>query len=278
MPELPEVETVCRGLRPLLEGRRIAAVEVRRHDLRRPVPADLAHRLEGRRIEAVRRRAKYGLVALSGGSTLLFHLGMSGRFRHVRAGANDTAPAAHDHVVLETDAGDRVVFNDARRFGLLVLADSAMLDAHPLLRDLGPEPLDDAFTPGYLRRALAHRRTSLKAALMDQRLVAGLGNIYVAEALHRARLSPRRGTHSIGPARAARLVAAIRAVLEEAIAAGGSSLRDHARVDGGLGYFQHRFRVYDRAGAPCPRADCGGTIQRLVQAGRSTFWCAGCQR
>ena len=278
MPELPEVETVCRGLAPWLVGRVLQRITVRRRDLRRPVPADLASRLAGRRVTAVSRRGKYALVATAGGPVLIVHLGMSGRIRLVRAGANDHAPGVHDHVVFATDAGDRLVFNDARRFGLLALAEADALDSHPLLRDLGPEPLGEAFTPAYLRTTLARRRTSLKAALMDQRVVAGLGNIYVSEALHRARLSPCRGTASLGPLRARRLVAAIRAVLEEAIAAGGSSLRDHARIDGELGYFQHRFRVYERAGAQCPRPDCDGTVRRIVQAGRSSFYCPACQR
>ncbi len=279
VPELPEVETVCRGLAPWLVGRVLQRITVRRRDLRRPVPADLAARLEGRRVVAVSRRGKYALIGTaSGGPVLILHLGMSGRIRLVRAGANDHALGVHDHVVFATDAGDRLVFNDARRFGLLALAEPDGPDAHPLLRDLGPEPLGGDFTADHLRAALARRRTSLKAALMDQRLVAGLGNIYVAEALHRARLSPRRGTTSVGPLRARRLVAAIRAVLEEAIAAGGSSLRDHARIDGELGYFQHHFRVYGRAGAPCPRPDCDGTVRRIVLAGRSSFYCPACQR
>ena len=278
MPELPEVETVCRGLRPHLLGRRLQRITVRRGDLRRPIPGDLAPRLEGRRVAAVSRRGKYALIATAGGPVLILHLGMSGRIRLVRAGANDDAPGPHDHVVFATDAGERLVFNDARRFGLLALAEPDGLESHPLLRDLGPEPLGEVFTADHLRAALARRRTTLKAALMDQRLVAGLGNIYVSEALHRAHLSPRRNAASIGPVRARRLVAAIRAVLGEAIAAGGSSLRDHARVDGELGYFQHRFRVYDRAGAPCLRPGCDGSIRRIAQAGRSSFYCPACQR
>ena len=276
MPELPEVETVRRGLVPLLEGRRLVRVEARRGDLRRAIPGDLSARLTGRRVLALRRRAKYLLCETDGGDVLLLHLGMSGRIRSGPAAG--TEPGRHDHLLFDTEDGIRLLFNDARRFGLALLLGRDTAEAHPLLAGLGPEPLGNAFQATHLLAACAGRRTSLKAALLDQRLVAGLGNIYVSEALHRAGLSPRRLAANLGPARAERLVAAIRAVLEEAIAAGGSTLRNHAQVDGELGYFQHAFRVYDRTGAPCPAPGCHGTVRRIVQSGRSTFLCPACQR
>lgn len=276
MPELPEVETVRRGLVPLLEGRRLVRVEARRGDLRRAIPADLAARLTGRRVVALRRRAKYLLAETDGGDVLLLHLGMSGRIRSGPVTALE--PGKHDHLLFDTEDGTRLLFNDARRFGLALLLERGAEETHPLLAGLGPEPLGNAFSAAHLLAVCAKRRTSLKAALLDQRLVAGLGNIYVSEALHRAGLSPRRLAASLGPLRAERLVEAIRAVLGEAIAAGGSTLRDHAQVDGELGYFQHSFRVYDRAGAACPAPGCSGTVGRIVQSGRSTFFCPACQR
>ncbi len=283
MPELPEVETVRRGLQPVMEGRAIARAEIRRDGLRRPFPARMGERLEGRRVERLRRRAKYLLADLSSGETLIIHLGMSGRML-----VGDGAPGAfhpphgvharHDHVIFHLEGGARVTFNDARRFGLMDLAPTDGLEEHPLFRDLGPEPLGNAFSETHLASALRARRSPLKTALLDQRVVAGLGNIYVCEALHRAGLSPHRQGARTAPARLAGLVPVIREVLNEAIAAGGSSLRDHRQASGELGYFQHAFRVYGREGEPCLTPRCGGTIRRSVQAGRSTFWCPRCQR
>lgn len=284
MPELPEVETVRRGLIPILEGRRILRAEVRGKGLRIPFPEGLGGRLEGRRVRAVGRRAKYIVVAFEdSGEALLVHLGMSGRVTLAGARGDNRAmpPGPHDHVVLETDGGARITFSDARRFGLMTLTGESALASHPLLAGLGPEPLDPTFDGALLARRLKGRASPIKAALLDQRVVAGLGNIYVCEALYRARLSPRRKAGSIGPARAGRLAAAITGVLTEAIAAGGSSLRDHRRPSGELGYFQHSFAVYGRGGAPCPDcprdAACSG-IRRIVQGGRSTFYCPRLQR
>ncbi len=278
MPELPEVETVCRGLAPILVGRRLARVRVSRRDLRRPLPADFVPRLEGRRIDAVRRRGKYILVELDDGGVLIMHLGMSGRLEIDGAGP----PGPHHHVIFETDAGRVIRFSDPRRFGLMALGEADTLGDHPLLAGLGPEPLGPEFDADALARRLAGRRTPIKAALLDQRTVAGLGNIYVGEILYWADISPRRlAAHCLGR-RAERLVRATRKVLEEAIAAGGSSLRDYVQPSGELGYFQHRWAVYDRAGEACPRCDCRlsrtGGIRRIVQAGRSTFYCGRWQR
>jgi formamidopyrimidine-DNA glycosylase len=280
MPELPEVETVRRGLEPVLAGRVIARAEIRRPDLRWPFPPRLAERLSNRRVTALRRRSKYLLADLEGGETLLLHLGMSGRllvsgdplgrFHHAHP-----APEKHDHVVLDLDSGARVTFNDARRFGALDLWPTAELEGHRLLAGLGPEPLGNGFDGPYLAARLAGRRTPVKAVLGDQRVVAGLGNIYLSEALWRARVSPLRLAREVTPAEAEALAAAVREVLRDAIAAGGSSLRDYRRADGELGYFQHSFVVYDREGEACPR--CGGTILRTVQSGRSSFWCPACQ-
>jgi formamidopyrimidine-DNA glycosylase len=281
MPELPEVETVRRGLEPALVDRPLARVVVRRRDLRRPLPDDFEARLTGRRVAALRRRAKYLLMDLDSGDSLIAHLGMSGRFRIFEAGTAPE-PEPHDHVLFETDRGVSVRFNDPRRFGLMDLARSEDLEAHPLLAGLGPEPLGNAFSGPVLAARLAGRRGPIKTALLDQAVVAGLGNIYVCEALFRAGLSPLRGTATITGRRAERLAGAIREVLNEAIAAGGSSLRDHRQPSGELGYFQHRFAVYGRAGAACPGCDCdpsaSGGIRRLVQGGRSTFYCARRQR
>jgi formamidopyrimidine-DNA glycosylase len=293
MPELPEVETVRRGLEPVMQGARFAAVEARRHDLRWPLPRDFVARLEGQTVTGLGRRAKYLLADLSSGEVLLMHLGMSGSFRVAQAGGartprNDhragTAHMTHDHVVFHMSNGARIAFNDPRRFGSMKLVPRAKLAEEPLLRALGPEPLGNAFDAAMLARACAGKKTSLKAALSDQRVVAGLGNIYVCEALFRARLSPKRRAATIATRagapneRAHALVAGIRDVLNDAIAAGGSSLRDHKRTDGELGLFQHHFAVYDRAGERCPRRGCGGTIKRIVQGGRSTFYCPVCQR
>jgi formamidopyrimidine-DNA glycosylase len=256
---------------------------VNRPDLRRPFPPDMAARLTGARVLALRRRAKYLLADLDRGETLLVHLGMSGRM--LVSGApvgrfvhDHPAPGKHDHVVFDMAGGARITFNDPRRFGAMDLLDSATAEAHPLLAKLGPEPLGNGFHEAHLASALAGRRTPVKAALLDQRIVAGLGNIYVCEALFRAGISPRRLEGNLGPARIARLTAAIRAVLTEAIAAGGSSLRDYRQADGGPGYFQHAFDVYGREGAPCRKPGCGGRIARIVQSARSSFHCPQCQR
>ena len=283
MPELPEVETVRAGLAPAMEGRRIERADIRREGLRWPFPPRMAERLEGARVERLRRRSKYLLADLSTGETLLVHLGMSGRMTvsGLRLGTfvHDHPPrAAHDHVVLELEGGARVTLNDARRFGAMDLMATAAQGAHPLLAHLGPEPLSDAFDGARLAGAFAGRRTPVKAALLDQRIVAGLGNIYVCEALHRAGIAPRRQAGRIARARIDRLVPIIKDVLREAIAAGGSSLRDHRQADGALGYFQHGFRAYGREGAPCLAPGCGGAIARIVQSGRSTFHCPACQR
>ena len=276
MPELPEVETVCRGLREKLAGRRFTRVVQRRADLRRPFPEAFARRLGGAEVRAVDRRGKYILVRLAGGLVLIVHLGMSGRLVVQEDAAGALEP--HDHVAFHTDDGRRIVFRDPRRFGLMDLACADRLDRHPLLRDLGPEPLDPGFTPALLAGRLAGRRTPIKAALLDQRVVAGLGNIYACEALFRAGLSPRRRADGVAGRRAERLAGAIREVLEDAIEAGGSSLRDYVRADGELGYFQHRFAVYAREGARCPRCACASGIRRIGQGGRSTFYCPLHQR
>lgn len=278
MPELPEVETVRRGLAPHLVGHRLVAVEQRRPDLRWPLPPDLVQVLTGARVTELGRRSKYLLATLDRGPVLLVHLGMSGRFL-VDEGQGATFqrdPAVlerHDHLVLTTDAGTRLIFNDARRFGMVDLIREG--EVHPLLAHLGPEPLEG---PLDLITAFRGRRAPVKQVLLDQRRVAGLGNIYVNEALHRAGIDPRRAAGRISAARIEALEHHIRDVLEEAIAAGGSSLRDHRQASGELGYFQHSFRVYGHEGQPCPRPGCHGTIRRIVQGGRSSFFCPQCQR
>jgi formamidopyrimidine-DNA glycosylase len=283
MPELPEVETVRRGLAPVMEGARFLEVKANRGDLRWPLPKNFAERLEGQTVTGLGRRAKYLLADLSSGDVLLMHLGMSGSFRVARGGGQ-SRPGAHDHVMFRMSSGARITFNDPRRFGCMKLIAPGRLGEEPLLRALGPEPLDPAFDAALLARACRGKRTSLKAALSDQRVVAGLGNIYVCEALHRARLSPKRMASTIATragapnARAEALVRAIKAVLNDAIRAGGSSLRDHRRTDGALGDFQHNFRVYDREDMKCPTPGCNGTIKRIVQTGRSTFFCPVCQK
>src|SRR5262252_9081971 len=293
MPELPEVETVRRGLQPVMEGARFVRVEQRRPDLRRPLPREFVKRLEGREVTGLGRRAKYLLADLSSGDVLLMHLGMSGSFRVAEEKGEKTPgdfhhprsdDRAHDHVVFHMSSGARIAFNDPRRFGLMLLVPRAELAEHPLMKEIGPEPLGNEFDAALLAAACRGKKTSLKAALSDQKVVAGLGNIYVCEALHRARLSPKRMASTIATRagapneRAEQLVGAIRAVLQEAIKAGGSSLRDHRQTNGELGDFQHDFRVYDRAGKRCPTPGCNGTIRRMVQTGRSTFFCPVCQR
>lgn len=281
MPELPEVETVRRGLQPHLEGQRIARAEARRPDLRWPLPVDLVQVLTGARVTALRRRSKYLLADLDRGGTVLMHLGMSGRMLVEGAGLagfhrDPSVLARHDHVVLVTESGTTITFNDARRFGMVDLIRDGT--AHPLLDHLGPEPFDPGFNAAYLAARFAGRRAPVKQAMLDQRIVAGLGNIYVSEALHRAHIDPRRAAGRIGAARLEALAGHIREVLADAIAAGGSSLRDHRQASGELGYFQHSFRVYDREGAPCPAPGCAGIIRRVVQSGRSSFYCPDCQR
>ncbi len=281
MPELPEVETVMRGLAARLEGRTITSARLLRADLRWAVPPGLPARLTGARALSFARRAKYILMRLSGGDSMLLHLGMSGRMNITRAGPAEPLPVLHEHLVLLTDDGWRVALVDPRRFGSLDLVSTASEDAHRLLAGLGPEPLGPSFDAASLSAALAGRHTPIKAALLDQRVVAGLGNIYVCEALFRAAISPRRLAASVAGRRAARLVPAIRATLTEAIAAGGSSLRDYVQPSGELGYFQHAWKVYGREGEPCERCPglpgCAG-IRRVVQSGRSTFFCPVLQR
>jgi formamidopyrimidine-DNA glycosylase len=287
MPELPEVETVRRGLAPVLEGARLSRVEARRPDLRFPLPANFVQLLTGATIVSLQRRAKYLLARLDREDTLVMHLGMSGRFEIARPegverpGEFHYAPdpdPKHAHVVFETEAGSRVTYYDPRRFGYMALVNTATLHLHPWFAGLGPEPLSDAFDAGRLVAAFKDRKQGQKTLLLDQRIVAGLGNIYVCEALHRARISPFKPAGRISAPRLARLVDAVREVLAAAIAAGGSSLKDYAQADGALGYFQHSFRVYDREGRPCANEGCSGTVHRRVQGGRSTFYCPVCQK
>lgn len=282
MPELPEVETVRRGLLPVMEGALIAQAEVRREGLRWPFPANMAKRLTGVRVLTLRRRSKYILADLSSGETLLIHLGMSGRMLISGAmqGAffhDHPAPEKHDHVVLHMEGGARITFNDARRFGAMDLLATTTAEAHPLLAKIGPEPLGNQFSETYLTERLAGRATPIKSALLDQQIVAGLGNIYVCEVLFRAGIAPDTLAGRLDSGQVAALVPIIRAVLEEAIEAGGSSLRDYRQADGELGYFQHRFAVYGREGEPCATKGCSGTINRITQSGRSSFYCPVCQ-
>jgi len=300
MPELPEVETVRRGLQPAMEGAKIMKADVRRKDLRFPFQKDFVARLEGQTVKGLGRRAKYLMADLGSGDVLLMHLGMSGSFRVLND--DEKTPGkfhfsrsedrAHDHVVFQMSSGAAIVFNDPRRFGYMKVIARNALDREPLLKDLGPEPLGNEFDAAMLARACANKKTSLKAALLDQRVVAGLGNIYACEALFRAHLSPRRLAATLATKagqrkgvaggeptdHARRLVEAIHAVLNEAIRAGGSSLRDHRQTSGELGYFQHSFQVYDREGETCQTAGCGGIVRRFTQNGRSTFWCPKCQK
>lgn len=283
LPELPEVETVRRGLVPTMEGAVIEKTQVNRPDLRWPFPESMAERLTDVRVLALRRRSKYLLAELSSGETLIIHLGMSGRilisgdplgqFHH-----DHPAPEKHDHVVFHMQSGARVTFNDPRRFGAMDMVATSELASHKLLQHLGPEPLGNAFDGPYLSKQLKARRTPIKSALLDQKLVSGLGNIYVCEALYRAGISPVRRSDRISEQRVEVLVVHIRDVLREAIEAGGSSLRDYRTAGGELGYFQHSFAVYDQEGEACRNADCGGTIRRIVQSGRSSFYCPSCQR
>jgi formamidopyrimidine-DNA glycosylase len=293
MPELPEVETVRRGLQPVMEGAKILKAEARRKDLRFPFQKDFAARLTGQTVTGLGRRAKYLMADLTSGDVLLMHLGMSGSFRVLRGGKNSTPgdfhyprseDRAHDHVVFHMSSGASVVFNDPRRFGYMKIIARHELEDEPLLQGLGPEPLGNEFDADMLAQACHNKKTSLKAALLDQRVVAGLGNIYVCEALYRAHLSPRRLAATLSTKKrettehARRLVEEIHTVLNQAIKAGGSSLRDHRQTSGELGYFQHSFQVYDREGEKCRTPRCGGTVRRFNQNGRSTFWCPKCQK
>lgn len=288
MPELPEVETVRQGLVPVLEGRRLQRVIARRGDLRFPLPKDFAERLTGRCVQKLTRRAKYILAHLDGDEILIIHLGMSGRFQieggelgrflHNIQPEDAQGPGKHDHIEFITDQGARIVYSDHRRFGMMDLFPSSDMERYRFLAAIGPEPLSDAFSAGVLRERLEGKRAPIKAALLDQRVVAGLGNIYVCEALFRARISPLRESASLKMPAIVRLVDDIKQVLNDAIRAGGSTLRDYKQTSGELGYFQHNFLVYDRAGERCSRAGCKGTIKRVVQSGRSTFFCASCQR
>ncbi|WP_309083477.1 bifunctional DNA-formamidopyrimidine glycosylase/DNA-(apurinic or apyrimidinic site) lyase [Chelativorans sp.] len=297
MPELPEVETVRRGLAPVMEGSRILRVEQRRKDLRFPFPAGFSSRVAGRAVTGLGRRAKYLLIHMEDGAVLICHLGMSGSFRVEEGEAEQVVGEfhysrlkddKHDHVVFHLEKADgaraRVIYNDPRRFGFMLITDAADLNTHPLLAGLGVEPTGNELDGALLAKLLAGKRTPLKAALMDQRVVAGLGNIYVCEALWRAGLSPRRLAGTLAAQggkpteRSSRLAEAVRNVIADAIAAGGSSLRDYVQADGSLGYFQHRFNVYDREGERCRKDGCSGTVRRIVQGGRSTFYCPACQR
>jgi formamidopyrimidine-DNA glycosylase len=293
MPELPEVETVRRGLQPVMEGSRIVRLEVRRKDLRFPFQRDFVARLAGQTVTGLGRRAKYLMADLASGDVLLMHLGMSGSFRVVKDDDASTPgqfhharakDGAHDHVVFHMSSGAAIVFNDPRRFGYMKVIARKAIEEEPLLSGLGPEPLSNEFDAAMLAHSCASKKTSLKAALLDQRVVAGLGNIYVCEALFRAHLSPRRLAATLATKKgdstdhARHLVTAIHAVLNQAIKAGGSSLRDHRQTSGELGYFQHSFQVYDREGETCQTAGCSGIVKRFTQNGRSTFWCPKCQK
>lgn len=286
MPELPEVETVRRGLEQVLSGHRILTTEIRRPDLRWPLPPDLGVRMTGKTVTTLSRRSKYILAGLDSGDTVLLHLGMSGRILIQESGTSRPGqfhhdlPALekHDHIVLNCSSGARIVFNDARRFGAMDICETSQLTKHPWLQHLGPEPLGNEFSENYLIDKLRGRMTPIKAALLDQRVVAGLGNIYVCEALFRSGISPLRKAGRISARRVGSLVPIIRDVLSEAIEAGGSSLRDYRQTDGDLGYFQHSFRVYGREAEPCTNESCQDFVRRVVQSGRSSFYCPSCQR
>jgi formamidopyrimidine-DNA glycosylase len=293
MPELPEVETVRRGLAPHMEGRRVRALTLNRADLRFPLPEGFRDRVEGRRIVQLGRRAKYLVMMLENDLSIIAHLGMSGSFRIEDGIPGDFHHArskdqAHDHVIFDLAGDDgaevRIIYNDPRRFGFMDLVATGDLERYPAFSTLGPEPLGNSLSADYLAERFRAKRSPVKAALLDQRVIAGLGNIYVCEALHRSGIGPERLTQTLvtetgrASAQLEDLTRAIREVIAEAIEAGGSSLRDHIQTDGSLGYFQHRFRVYDREGEPCPTPDCRGTVSRIIQSGRSTFHCAACQR
>lgn len=278
MPELPEVETVRRGLAPVLEGATIKSAVANRPDLRLPIPVDFSERLTGNHVERLSRRSKYILIECADELVVILHLGMSGRVTITPAGQEAPVIGKHDHVVLVTDRGDHIIYNDTRRFGIITFTSLDEMESHPLLKNIGPEPLGNSFNLDVLNAGLKGRKSTIKAALLDQKLVAGLGNIYVCEALWRAGISPKRTADSVAGKRAERLFPIIREVLTQAIEAGGSTLKDYARVDGELGYFQHSFQAYGREGEKCSKPECGGTVTRIVQSNRSTFYCPSCQR
>ncbi|MCF6304569.1 MAG: bifunctional DNA-formamidopyrimidine glycosylase/DNA-(apurinic or apyrimidinic site) lyase [Rhodobacteraceae bacterium] len=275
MPELPEVETVRRGLEPAMAGFVITQADIRRPDLRWPFPANMAARLSGKKVERLRRRSKYILADLDSRETLIIHLGMSGR---MLIETIQTAPEKHDHVILDMSGGARIIFNDARRFGAMDLCDTDSVEQHKMLASLGPEPLGNHFDADYLFARFKNRKMPIKSALLDQRIIAGLGNIYVCEALWRAKIAPQTLAGDLSEQTVSELVPIIRTVLQDAIKAGGSSLKDYRQTNGELGYFQHSFAVYGRENSPCQRPDCDGEIQRFAQSGRSTFHCPTCQQ
>ncbi len=279
MPELPEVETVCRGLRGLVQDHKLIEVVVRRRDLRIPIPIDFELRLTGRTVLRLERRAKYILGFLDSDDVLIAHLGMSGRLFGYRSDdpKRPTAAEKHDHVWLHTDQGSLICFNDPRRFGLMTLAPAATISEHPLFKELGIEPLSDALSPQFLRNALRTRQVPIKVALLDQSVIVGIGNIYASEILHRAHIAPQRPASGLGSEEQKALCRSIAAILRKAIDAGGSTLRDYVQADGELGGFQNLFAVYDREGQPCRQRGCRGTIARIVQAARATYFCASCQ-
>jgi formamidopyrimidine-DNA glycosylase len=278
MPELPEVETVMRGLKPVLEGIKIKTARAYAPKLRVPIPVDFDKRLSGNRIERLDRRSKYVLMTFADGLVAIMHLGMSGRMTIHKSGNAVPARGKHDHIVIETERGDTIMYNDTRRFGMWVFSDTKSINNHALIKDIGPEPLGNAFHDGILQAGLENRKSPIKAALLDQKLVAGLGNIYVCEALWHTGIHPARLSNAITQDEIEALVPTIRDVLSSAIEAGGSTLKDYAQVDGELGYFQHSFKAYGREGEACLKEDCDGTIERIVQSNRSSFFCGTCQR
>jgi len=278
MPELPEVETVRRGIAPVLEGTRFIRADARRPDLRVPIPENFSKALVGKRVRHVGRASKYLLIYMEDGLVMILHLGMSGKITlYNEADGPPPEPAKHDHLHFETDGGITMMFNDPRRFGLVVFSDETSLDQHPLIASMGPEPLANGFNSAYLGEQLARRKAPIKNILLDQKVIAGLGNIYVCEALYRAGVHPARPANKLTDKEISALTGIIRDVINEAIAAGGSTLKDYAQVDGELGYFQHRFKVYGRGGEPCLTKGCGSEIERIVQAARSSFFCPSCQ-
>lgn len=277
MPELPEVETVRRGIAPVLEGARLVKVMARRKDLRIPIPPNFSSELTGKKILKISRRSKYILIYIEQGPVVILHLGMSGKVTLYSLGDGTAELGKHDHLVFDTDNGMRMVYNDPRRFGLVTFAEPDVLDDHPLLASMGPEPLSNSFHADYLAEKFAMRKSPIKNALLDQKIIAGLGNIYVCEALFRAHINPERHATTLSKQDLAVLVPIINDVIREAIAAGGSTLKDYAQVDGELGYFQHSFQAYGREDQPCLNQSCGGTIVRIAQSGRSTFYCQSCQ-
>ena len=278
MPELPEVETVRRGIAPVLEGAKFTKVKARRKNLRIPIPEDFSSALTGKKVLSVGRRSKYILMHVEDGPVVILHLGMSGKvtlFKHDKGATTELGK--HDHLIFDVDNGMRMIYTDPRRFGLVTFADPDALEDHALLANMGPEPLSNNFHANYLREKLENRKSPIKNALLDQKIIAGLGNIYVCEALFRARINPERRANTLSNDEVETLVPIINDIIREAIASGGSTLKDYAQVDGELGYFQHSFQAYGREGKPCLNQDCSGTILRIVQSGRSTFYCKSCQ-